>query len=135
MKFLDGHQAVWDFENKRIERDIANNINRIQNIDISNQTKIIRIGQKQVGQIQLLKKQKIVKTLSEKLKMLMHLRLEFPEASYKELAQKMTKKGYNITKAGVNNLFRQVQKMAEDIQEKNINSESIREGNNDNVIN
>lgn len=113
LKFLDAHQAVWDFENNRIARDIANNINRIQNIDISNQTKTLQVGQRQVQEIKELKNYRYSSKLTPKISSLMALRLAFPEATYRELAQKMSKKGYNITKAGVSNLLRQIHQMAQ----------------------
>ncbi|ATZ16655.1 hypothetical protein JN01_0124 [Entomoplasma freundtii] len=112
IKFLDAPQSVLKFENIRISRDMVNNINRIQNIDISNQTRTIAASEGQIKAIKLLKSQDKLESLSEKAQSLAQLRVKYPDASYQELSQKMQKSGYNITKSGISNLFRQILKFA-----------------------
>lgn len=116
IKFLDAPQCVLSFENERISRDVVNNINRMQNIDISNQTRTIAASEKQIKAIQYLRTKEFLSELSPKTQALAQLRLRYPDASYQELTQKMQKNGYNITKSGISNLFRQILKSANHYQ-------------------
>ncbi|PPE05817.1 DNA-binding protein WhiA [Williamsoniiplasma lucivorax] len=113
IKLIDAPVSVMAFENERISRDLLNNINRIQNIDISNQTKTLITAEKQIKQINWLKHKGLFSELSDKAKTLANLRLENPEMSYVELEQEMHNKGYKITKSGVSNIFRTIEKISE----------------------
>lgn len=112
IKLIDAPQSVMEFENERISRDMLNNINRIQNVDISNQTKAMVTGQKQIQQIKKIQSTNQFLTLSEKAQALAKLRLKHPDASYWELEQLMQKSGYQITKSGISYLFRSIAKLA-----------------------
>ncbi|AGJ91030.1 DNA-binding protein WhiA [Mycoplasma putrefaciens] len=110
LKLIDASNAVLAFENERISRDVYNSINRVNNIDISNQTKILKAGKKQVTTINYLKQTNQFFLLSKKCQVLADLRVENPEYSYQELAEEMQELGYQITKSGVSNLFRTMDK-------------------------
>ncbi|WP_031542557.1 DNA-binding protein WhiA [Mesoplasma photuris] len=110
LAFIDASQSVMAFENERISRDVYNSINRINNIDISNQNKTLKTGLEQVEQINFLKENKLFFTLSNKAKALSNLRLENPDSSYVELQEMMEDLGYQITKSGVSNLFKTIKK-------------------------
>ncbi|AEM68508.1 Uncharacterized protein conserved in bacteria [Mycoplasma putrefaciens] len=110
LKLIDASNAVLAFENERISRDVYNSINRVNNIDISNQTKILKAGKKQVATINYLKQTNQFFLLSKKCQVLADLRVENPEYSYQELAEEMQELGYQITKSGVSNLFRTMDK-------------------------
>ena len=56
LKVLDASNAVLQFENHRIQRDFRNSINRFNNIDISNQKKILLLSDKQIQQIKNIQK-------------------------------------------------------------------------------
>ncbi|AVP49474.1 DNA-binding protein WhiA [Williamsoniiplasma luminosum] len=111
IKLVDAPISVMEFENERISRDLVNNINRIQNIDIYNQRKTTSTAEKQTKQIHWLKEQKMFNALSDRIKILANLRLANPEMSYLELAQAMNKKGHKITKSGISNIFRTIDKI------------------------
>ncbi|ATZ19027.1 DNA-binding protein WhiA [Williamsoniiplasma somnilux] len=115
LKLIDASQAVLDFENKRISRDMFNNINRIANIDISNQTKTSAAADKQLEQIQKIKKSKSMHLLSNKAQALCDLRIKNPESSFSELETLMNKNGFRITKSGVSNLFKTIAKFSEEV--------------------
>jgi len=115
LKFIDAGLSVMKFENERISRDMVNSINRISNIDISNQAKVLKTAEEQVKQITYIKQHHQMQKLSEKANVLANLRLRFPESSYVELESEMQKKGFVITKSGIANLFKNIEKLYHEI--------------------
>lgn len=115
LKFIDAGLSVMKFENERISRDMVNSINRISNIDISNQAKVLKTAAEQVKQITYIKQHHQMQKLSEKANVLANLRLRFPESSYVELESEMQKKGFVITKSGIANLFKNIAKLYDEI--------------------
>lgn len=111
LKIIDCPQAVFAFEDKRISRELFNNINRFNNIDISNQQKILNAGDQQVAMISILKSKKLLQALSLKAQIISNLRLKNPEASLSELSELYYQEtGIVITKSGVNHLIREIKK-------------------------
>lgn len=112
LKLIDASSSVFDFENKRIERDFINNINRLNNIDIHNYQKIIKSAQNQIIMINKIKNSNLYKKEKNNFKLICKLRLENKEASLLELSKLIYKK-YNIkiSKSGVNHLFIKLKKI------------------------
>ncbi|AUB31133.1 DNA-binding protein WhiA [Spiroplasma floricola] len=115
LKFMDASISVMKFENTRINRDVSNNINRMINIDIYNQQKSSVTGSRQVEVIELIKKNNLMSELSPKAQLLSQIRLENPDASFSELEQLMNEKNVSITKSGISNLFKIIDKIANTI--------------------
>lgn len=111
LKLIDASNSVMQFENERISRDVYNSINRVNNFDISNQTKTLVTGQKQIQTINYLKQTNQFHLLSKKAQVLANLRLKYPDYSYNELVEEMKKIGYEITKSGISNLFKTIEKL------------------------
>ncbi|ASZ08827.1 DNA-binding protein WhiA [Mesoplasma chauliocola] len=112
LKFVDAYQAVMSFENERIMRDVSNNVNRVNNIDISNEKKALTTGLKQIEQISKIQSNFGMKKLSEKAVHLCDLRIQNPNASYSELTELMNENGFEITKSGISNLFKIIEKLS-----------------------
>lgn len=112
LKFIDAYQGVMNFENERIMRDVSNNVNRVNNIDISNEKKTLSAGLKQIDQISKIQANLATKRLSEKAAYLCELRIHNLNASYTELTELMNENGYDITKSGVSNLFKIIEKLS-----------------------
>ncbi|WP_338972446.1 DNA-binding protein WhiA [Spiroplasma endosymbiont of Panorpa germanica] len=117
LKLIDAPNSVMKFENKRISRDMQNNINRMINIDISNQAKTLDAGQRQVTQILYLKEKNYFGFLSDKARFLANIRLERPEATFSELEEILNNNNISITKSGVSNLFKNIEKIYKNSQE------------------
>lgn len=115
LKLIDASRSVLDFENQRISRDMVNNINRIANIDIYNQTKSIVAAEKQIAQIKKIKRNKMMHLLPVKARALCELRLTNYDASFNELQHLMNQQGFAITKSGISNLFKTISKFSEDL--------------------
>ncbi len=112
LKFIDASKAVLFFENIRIERDFVNNINRLNNIEVSNYQKILKASDAQIEMIKFLKITHNINNLDSKTKILCELRVSHKEANLLELAQLMGDKyGIVISKSGVNHLFRKLKKI------------------------
>ncbi|WP_339029846.1 DNA-binding protein WhiA [Spiroplasma endosymbiont of Cantharis nigra] len=117
LKFIDAPISVMKFENTRINRDVSNNINRMINIDIYNQQKSSETGLKQIEEINKIIKNNLLLELSPKAQLLSEIRLENPDASFSELEVLMNDKNISITKSGISNLFRMINKLANTIGE------------------
>lgn len=114
LKLINATNAVMNFENVRIERDFNNSLNRVLNIEIYNQQKTTTTGEKQIILINEIKDNGLFFELSKKAQMLSNLRIDNVDASYSELEEILNQKGISITKSGISNLFKIIQKLADD---------------------
>jgi len=119
LKFIDAPQSVMEFENERISRDMINNINRISNIDISNQSKVLKTATSQIEKIKYLQRKNRLQDLSPKAVLLAKIRVKKPELSYLELEEEMAKHGEKITKSGISYLFRSIDRLYEKVIKEN----------------
>ncbi len=118
LKFVDAAKAVLMFENTRISRDVNNNVNRMLNIEIYNQQKTYNAGIKQVRQISHIMEKNMFDELSKKAQVLAQVRLENPEATFSELGEILNEeKNVKITKSGISNLFKIIERLSESIGE------------------
>jgi len=108
---LEANKAVLEYENIRVSKSIKNNINRSVNCETANLTKTIEAAVKQQEAIKKLKIENKFNELNSKLKEIASLRLEYPEASLDELAEKCS---YKISKSGVYHRLNKIIKLAED---------------------
>lgn len=108
--------AMLAFEDLRIMRDMRNSVNRLVNCDTANLKKTANAAAKQVEDIQLLQENGGLENLPEKLAVLARFRLDNPELSLKEVAQKVP--DGPISKSGVNHRFHKIHDLAEQIRAK-----------------
>ena len=99
--------AMLSFEDLRIMRDMRNSVNRLVNCDTANLKKTATAAAKQVEDIQLIDQERGIDSLPEKLQLLAHFRLENPELSLKEVAEK----------SGVNHRFKKLREIADNLRE------------------
>ena len=107
--------AMLAFEDLRIMRDMRNSVNRLVNCDTANLRKTATAAAKQVEDIKLLSHQMGLENLPQKLQVLARFRLENPELSLKEVAEKVP--DGPISKSGVNHRFAKLHQMAQRIQQ------------------
>lgn len=106
LKLLKATSSLFFFEDIRIYRDHKNMVNRLNNCELSNQTKSIATGMKQLNDINYLKENNLLDVLEEKTKIVLDARLKYPECSLAELAEIITLEyNYKIGKSGVNHHF------------------------------
>ncbi len=106
LKLFKATNALFFFEDIRIYRDHKNMVNRLNNCELSNQTKSIETGLKQLEMIKYIKDHHLDDLLDEKVLMVMEAREKYPESSLTELAEIITLEyNYKIGKSGVNHHF------------------------------
>lgn len=115
LNLMGAHNALLNLENIKIVKEMRNNVNRIVNCETANLSKTVNASIKQIENIKLIKNKIGLSNLPENLKEVAILRLENENMSLKELGQLLNPP---IGKSGVNHRFRKIEKIAEDIIEK-----------------
>lgn len=108
-------QALFQFEDERIVRDINNSVNRMQNCDLANMNKTVNAATKQVEDINIIEERIGLDSLDEKLRVVAQARLEAPEAALTELTEYI--EDGKLSKSGLNHRFRKIAKIAQELRE------------------
>ncbi len=115
LAYMDAMQSSLTFEGYRLDRDMANVINRQENLDFYNYNKVIKNSEELIETINVIDKKLGIKNIvNVKVRELCYLRKEYPEASYNELATLLGEKlGKNISKSNINHLIIKIREMGE----------------------
>ena len=113
LAYIGAPKSVLKFEDIRVMKDIRNNVNRQVNCETANINKTVEAAVTQIDAIKFLQKMKKFDELQESLKEIASLRLEYPEASLKELGEKLDNP---IGKSGVNNRLKKIIEFSEDVK-------------------
>ena len=106
LKMFKATESLFFFEDIRIYRDHKNMVNRLNNCELSNQTKSIQTGLKQLNEINYIIDNDLLSLLDDNTKIICEIRKKYPESSLAEIAQiANVEYGYNIGKSGVNHHF------------------------------
>ena len=109
LKLFQATKSLFYFEDIRIYRDHMNMVNRLNNVDLANQEKVISTGLKQLEDIKYLRKHNLLDLLDDRSKDIIKYREKYPETSYQELAEIVSlETEKNITKSGINHYFRKI---------------------------
>ncbi len=114
LNVMEAHIALMNFENVRIVKEMRNSINRQVNCETANINKTVVASSKQLEDILYIQNQTGLGKLTEGLEEIARLRLEYPEASLKELGQLLDPP---IGKSGVNHRLRKISIIADHIRE------------------
>lgn len=112
LALIGAHQALFDFENIRIIKDMRNQVNRIVNCETANLNKTVDAAVRQLENIKLIQQTIGLKALPENLLEVANLRLQYPDSSLKELGEMMVPK---VGKSGINHRLRKIDEIAEKI--------------------
>ena len=113
LALIGANIAVMKFEDIRAKRDMKNNVNRLVNCETANLSKTINASLNQVNDIKLIQNLKKFDELSEDLKAIALLRLEYPEATLKELGEYLESP---LGKSGVNHRMKKIHEFAEELR-------------------
>ena len=102
-----------NFENVRILKDMRNTINRKVNCEAANINKTVKAASRQVEDILLIRDTIGLATLAEGLEQIALLRIEYPEASLKELGEMLSPP---VGKSGVNHRLKKLCDIAEGLR-------------------
>lgn len=109
LKIFQTTDSLFYFEDIRIYRDHKNMVNRINNVDLANQEKVIRTGLNQIDEINYLKDNDLYDLLDDRIREVLEYRIKYPETSLNELAQIVSlETNKPISKSGINHYFRKV---------------------------
>lgn len=117
LRAIEAYNAVLNFEDVRIVRDIRNSENRLNNCEIANETKTIAAAQRQIENIELIDLVYGIDSLPERLQHIAQLRLEFPEENLTYLSEISNERGLKLTKSGINHRMRKLSEIADEIRE------------------
>ncbi|MDD2421044.1 MAG: DNA-binding protein WhiA [Heliobacteriaceae bacterium] len=113
LSIIGAHTALLDFENVRIVKEMRNQVNRLVNCETANLTKTVNAAVRQVEMIKLIARTRGLTKLPQPLRDVAELRLQYPEASLKELGEMLSPP---VGKSGVNHRIRKLEHMAEEIR-------------------
>lgn len=117
LRAIEAYNAVLNFEDVRIVRDIRNSENRLNNCEIANETKTIAAAQRQIENIELIDLVYGIDSLPERLQHIAKLRLEFPEENLTYLSEISNERDLKLTKSGINHRMRKLSEIADEIRE------------------
>lgn len=113
LALIGANKAVMNFEDIRAKREIKNNVNRLVNCETANLNKTINASLNQVNDIKLIQKLKKFDELPEELRVIAGLRLEYPDATLKELGEYLEPP---LGKSGVNHRMKKIHEIAEELK-------------------
>lgn len=113
LNLMGAHQALLNFENIRIVKSLKNRVNRLVNCETANLDKTVTAAIRQMEAIRLIAGKKGLQCLPKSLAQLAQLRLQYPEASFKELGEMMHPV---VSKSGVNYRMRKLEEYAKKLK-------------------
>lgn len=117
LNVIGAHVSLMDLENVRILKEVRNSINRQVNCETANMGKTIQAAVKQVEDIRYIMDNVGLDSLSEGLADIARVRLLYPDASLKDLGEKLSPP---VGKSGVNHRLRKLSQIAEEIRNNKI---------------
>lgn len=114
LNIIGAHSALMELENVRILKEMRNNVNRIVNCETANLGKMVNASVRQVENIKYLADHKGLNNLPASLKEIAEIRLEYSDATLKELGEMLNPK---LGKSGVNHRLRKLDAIAEKLRE------------------
>ena len=114
LAIMEANVALMDLENIRILKEMRNSVNRKVNCETANINKTVNAAVKQIEDIRLLEEKVGLESLSEGLEEIARLRLQYPEATLKELGLMLNPQ---VGKSGVNHRLRKLSLLADDLRE------------------
>ncbi len=113
LTLMGAFNALMDFHNAKILKEIRNNVNRTVNCESANVQKTVDASVEQVKAIEKLMRTGAFDTLPDNLKEIARLRMEYREHSLKELGEMLNPP---LGKSGVNHRLRKIQEEADKYQ-------------------
>ena len=113
LNVMEAYVSLMNLENVRILKEMRNSVNRKVNCETANIKKTVNAAVKQIEDIELIRDKTGLEKLLDVLKETARLRLEYPEATLKELG------GYfdpPVGKSGVNHRLKKLSAIAEELR-------------------
>lgn len=110
---MGAHNSLLKYEDVRVLKDMRNSVNRMVNCETANLNKTIDAAVRQINCIKYLKDNNMFDDLSDNLKDIAELRLEYPDLSLKELGQMLDP---ILGKSGVSYRLKTIENIAHKLQ-------------------
>lgn len=110
---MEANVALMNLENIRILKEMRNSVNRKVNCETANINKTVNAAVKQIEDIKLIEKKIGFYNLNEGLTEIAELRLQYPEATLKELGMMLNPQ---VGKSGVNHRLRKLSIIADELR-------------------
>lgn len=114
LNVMEAPVALMELENIRILKDMRNTVNRKVNCETANINKTVSAAVKQIEDITYIRDTIGLHKLPEGLEEISRIRLEYPEATLKELGDLLS---VPVGKSGVNHRLRKLGNIAEKLRE------------------
>ncbi|MDL2295545.1 DNA-binding protein WhiA [Lachnospiraceae bacterium OttesenSCG-928-E19] len=114
LNIMEAHVALMHLENVRIVKEMRNHVNRKVNCETANLNKTVLAAVRQKEDILFIRDYKGFDDLPENLREIARVRLEYPDATLKELGDLLSPP---IGKSGVNHRLRKLSEIAEKLRE------------------
>lgn len=116
LNIMEAHVSMMEFENIRIMKELRSHVNRKVNCEAANIHKTVSAAAGQMADIRYIAEKKGLGILPENLLQVARLRLEYPDATLKELGDLLDPP---VGKSGVNHRFRRLKEIADRLKEEN----------------
>lgn len=114
LAFVRAIKARFAFEDVRISRDMMNSMNRLINCEVANEQKSQKATEQQINNIEFVQMKLGKDIFNEKEAAIIDMRLLYQDVSLMELAELLsTEKNLQISKSGLNHVFRKIAKQAD----------------------
>ena len=110
LNIMGAYVSLMNFENYRIVKEVRNSINRKVNCETANITKTVNASSKQIEDILLIRERYGFQNLPDNLRETAEIRLEYPDATLKELGQILNP---TVGKSGMNHRLRKLSEIAD----------------------
>lgn len=113
LRCVGASDAVFTFEDSRIQRDFMNSLTRLDNCELANEMKSITAGKRQLEDIEWIENYQSIDSLPEKLQHVIYARKELPEASLNELCEYCADEyDETISKSGMKHRLAKIKELA-----------------------
>lgn len=116
LNVMEAHVSLMELENIRILKEMRNSVNRRVNCETANISKTVSAAVKQIEDITYIRDTVGFSELTDGLKEIAELRLEYPEASLVELGKLLSTP---VGKSGVNHRLRKLSVLADELRSGN----------------
>ena len=113
LSLIGAHQALLEFENIRVVKEVRNRVNRVVNCETANLGKTVEAAVRQLDSIRLIQRTIGLSKLPRTLRQAAQLRLDYPEAALRELVELSDGR---IGKSGMNHRLKKVEEIADSIR-------------------
>lgn len=114
LNVMEAYTSLMNLENVRIVKEMRNSVNRQVNCETANINKTVSAAVRQIEDIRLIQEKMGLSSLTENLREIAELRLEYPDAPLKELGEYLNPP---VGKSGVNHRLRKLSEIAKDLRE------------------